>query len=146
MSKHISDELRLLVASRAGNLCEYCLIHEDDTFFGCEVDHIVSLKHGGSTEADNLAFSCLICNRRKGTDLGSIIEPGGGIIRFFNPRRDSWKEHFQLDGVLIRPLSEIGKATANIFGFNNPERIIERETLIAVGRYPPVILKKHIIE
>ena len=139
MSNLISDELRLLVASRADHLCEYCLIHEEDTFFGCEVDHIISLKHGGPTEAENLAYSCLICNRRKGTDLGSVLEPGSVLIRFFNPRRDSWKEHFRLDGAIIRPLSDIGKVTANILGFNTPERILERETLIAVGRYPPVI-------
>ncbi|MGD0384286.1 MAG: HNH endonuclease signature motif containing protein [Thermoguttaceae bacterium] len=87
MTNLISDELRSHVASRADHLCEYCLIHEEDTFFGCEVDHIVSLKHGGPTEADNLAYSCLICNRRKGTDLGSILEPNGVLIRFFNPRR-----------------------------------------------------------
>jgi hypothetical protein len=136
MSKLISDELRRLVASRAGYLCEYCLIHEEDTFFGCEIDHITSLKHGGPTEAENLAFSCLICNRRKGTDLGSILEPGGVLIRFFNPRRDSWKDHFRLNGYIIHPLTEIGEVTERILGFNTPERILERETLIAVGRYP----------
>ena len=137
MSNFISDELRRLIISRAGYLCEYCLIHEEDTFFGCEIDHITSLKHGGLTQAENLAYSCLICNRRKGTDLGSILEPGGAIIRFFNPRRDPWKEHFRLDGSIIHPLTEIGVVTARIFGFNTPERILERETLIAVGRYPP---------
>ena len=136
MSNLISDELRRLVASRAGYLCEYCLIHEDDTYFGCEVDHIISLKHGGQTEAVNLAYSCLICNRRKDTDLGSVLEAGGVIIRFFNPRSDFWKEHFRLDGAIIRPLSEIGEVTARILGFNTPERILERETLIKVGRYP----------
>jgi hypothetical protein len=141
MSNLISDELRRLVASRAGYLCEYCLIHEEDTFFGCEIDHITSLKHEGLTEADNLAYSCLICNRRKGTDLGSILEPGGVLIRFFNPRRDSWKEHFRLDGSTIHPLTEIGDVTARILAFNTPERMLERETLIAVGRYPPLLSK-----
>jgi len=137
MSNFISDELRRLVASRAGYLCEYCLIHVEDTFFGCEIDHVISLKHGGPTEAENLAYSCLICNRRKGTDLGSILEPGGVLYRFFNPRRDPWKDHFRLDGSKIHPLTQIGEVTARILGFNTPERILERETLIAVGRYPP---------
>jgi HNH endonuclease len=136
MSNLISEELRRLVASRAGYLCEYCLIHEEDTFFGCEIDHIASLKHGGLTEAENLAYACLICNRRKGSDLGSILEPGGALIRFFNPRSDTWKDHFQLDGPAIRPLTYIGQVTARILGFNTSERILERETLIAVGRYP----------
>jgi hypothetical protein len=47
MSSYVSAELRRLVANRANHKCEYCLIHEEDTFFGCEVDHIISLKHGG---------------------------------------------------------------------------------------------------
>ena len=36
--------MRRLVIARAGRRCEYCLIHEDDTYFGCEVDHVVSEK------------------------------------------------------------------------------------------------------
>jgi len=55
MSSYISPALRRLVATRAEYLCEYCLIHEDDTFFGCEVDHIISEKYGGQTAENNLA-------------------------------------------------------------------------------------------
>src|SRR5262249_7484988 len=33
---YISAELRRLVVARAEGLCEYCLIAEEDTFFGCE--------------------------------------------------------------------------------------------------------------
>jgi HNH endonuclease len=53
MSSYISPALRRLVATRAEYLCENCLIHEDDTFFGCEVDHIISEKHGGQTAEIN---------------------------------------------------------------------------------------------
>lgn len=52
MARWISPELRQTVAARGNLLCEYCLVAEADTFYGCEVDHIVSLKHGGSSEAD----------------------------------------------------------------------------------------------
>lgn len=48
MSKtYISPELRQQVAERANHRCEYCLIHEDDTYLVCQVDHIISEKHGG---------------------------------------------------------------------------------------------------
>jgi 5-methylcytosine-specific restriction endonuclease McrA len=57
MSSYISTALRCLVTERAEGLCEYCLTHEDDTFYGCQVDHIISEKHGGPTSADNLAFA-----------------------------------------------------------------------------------------
>lgn len=50
---HIAADLRRLVVARAEGLCEYCLISEDDTFYGCEADHIISEKHGGSTDAEN---------------------------------------------------------------------------------------------
>lgn len=85
---YINQELRRLVATRAAHLCEYCLIHEEDTAFGCAVDHIISLKHGGTTAADNLAYACVFCNRFKGSDIGSIIWQTREFIRFYNPRSD----------------------------------------------------------
>lgn len=136
MSSYISDALRQSVASRADYLCEYCLIHDDDTFLGCEVDHIISLKHGGSTEAENLAYACCFCNRHKGSDIASIVKETGNLARFFNPRLDRWAEHFHFSGNIIEPLTDVGEATARIFGFNASERILERESLIAIGHYP----------
>ncbi len=55
MSSYVSADLRRLVTSRAQSLCEYCLIHEDDTYLGCQVDHVISEKHGGPTELENPA-------------------------------------------------------------------------------------------
>jgi hypothetical protein len=136
MSSYVGAELRRLVANRANHKCEYCLIHEEDTFFGCEIDHIISLKHGGTTAEDNLAYACMICNRLKGSDLGSISQGTGELVRFFNPRIDRWEDHFELSGAYIKPLTEIGEVTARIFDFNNEERVLEREELISMGRYP----------
>ena len=72
MSDRIGEEVRALVVTRAEQRCEYCLIHENDTFLGCEVDHIISLKHAGTNDPANLAFACVFCNRHKGTDIASI--------------------------------------------------------------------------
>ena len=63
---------------------------------GCEVDHVISRKHGGITDLFNLAFSCARCNRAKGTDVGSISRSTGAFVRFFNPRIEPWQEHFTL--------------------------------------------------
>jgi HNH endonuclease len=128
--------MRRLVIGRAGRRCEYCLIHEDDTYFGCEVDHVVSEKHGGLTVVENLAYACLVCNRYKGSDLGSILVPSGVLIRFFNPRIDVWSDHFSLDGVIVKPLTAIGQVTERILRFNAVERLMEREALRVIGRYP----------
>jgi len=137
MSRHISDELRQRVIARAANLCEYCLISIEDTWLGGEVDHIISLKHSGVTEADNLAYACQPCNRNKGSDLGSIYRPSGRLVRFFNPRIDHWTDHFELSGALIKPRTEIGEVTVRILDFNDSERLLERQGLIQGGQYPP---------
>ena len=108
MTSYVSAELRRLVATRARGLCEYCLIHESDTFVGCQVDHLISEKHGGLTIETNLAFACAFCNRYKGTDIGSVTQETGEFLRFYNPR-----------------------------ALNALERVLEREQLARAGRYPP---------
>jgi len=135
MARWISAALRQTIADRANLLCEYCLTAEADTFYGCEVDHIISLKHGGSSEADNLAYACALCNRAKGSDVGSI-SASGEFTRFFNPRTDHWSEHFRLDAAVIRPITIIGEVTVRILGFNDSARLHEREEMIRFGKYP----------
>ncbi len=102
MSKtYIPVALRELVRARAKSLCEYCLIREEDTYFGCQIDHILSEKHGGSTQESNLAYACSYCNRNKGSDIGSIVWEAQQFSRFFNPRVD------QIWYVKIKDTSEI---------------------------------------
>ena len=138
MSREVGDALRRLVAERAWHVCEYCLVHEDDLFHGCEVDHVLSVKHGGQTTLENLAYACFHCNRHKGTDLGSVSARTGGLIRFFNPRSDAWRQHFQWNEGGIEPLTDIGEVTARLLDFNHPERVAFRKLLAETGRYPSV--------
>ncbi|MCK5069555.1 MAG: HNH endonuclease [Desulfocapsa sp.] len=133
---YISVKTRQLIAQRAEFRCEYCLIHEEDTFFGCEIDHIISKKHGGGNDLENLAYACLFCNRHKGTDVGSIHPTTGELIRLFNPRKDHWDKHFQLNGAIIKPLTDIGEITVRLFALNNQERLLERDALVSTGAYP----------
>lgn len=135
MTSYIRADLRRAVIERAGHVCEYCLIHESDTYLGCQVDHVLSEKHGGLTDAENLCLACTPCNRAKGSDIASITK-GAVVARFYNPRTDTWKEHFRLDGVEIAPLTEIGEVTVRILEFNAFERILEREKLACASRYP----------
>lgn len=144
MTSYVAAELRRLVETRANRVCEYCLIHEDDTYLGCQVDHIISEKHGGATNADNLGYACTFCNRAKGTDVGSIVPTTGEFTRFFNPRIDQWTGHFLLKGAFIEPLSAIGESTARILGFNDADRRLEREILRRLNRYPPEDALKHL--
>ncbi len=133
---YVPADLRCLVAEPAVHLCEYCLIAEDDTILGCQVDHVISEKHDGPTNAGNLAYACSFCNRAKGSDVGSIDWETGQFVRFFNPRIDRWVDHFRLSGVRIDGLTPIGAATARIFAFNVRDRLLERQALQATNRYP----------
>lgn len=136
MSGPIPDRLRRLVRERGAGCCEYCLIHESDTFFSHEVDHIIPQRHGGSAAEGNLALSCLFCNRRKGSDIASIDPATGILTPLFNPRNQVWSEHFRLVGARIDPLSPEGRVTERILGLNHPGRLVERGLLRNLGRYP----------
>jgi hypothetical protein len=130
-NRYISDNLRKQVENRAENLCEYCLIPIEETYFGGEIDHIISLKHNGQTILENLALACQPCNRNKGSDLGSNAEASNILTRFYNPRIDDWSEHFQVnEDAEITSLTEIGEVTIRILKFNDFERLLERQGLI----------------
>jgi len=101
------------------------------------VDHVIAEKHGGATELDNLALACWRCNRHKGTDLTSIDPETGAITPLFNPRTQQWHDHFRLHGAVIEPLTPEGRATVALLQLNRPDRVEEREVLMAKGHYPP---------
>jgi hypothetical protein len=138
MSNNSIQSLRKLVAERGYHVCEYCLIHEDDVFWGFEMDHIISRKHGGLTVLDNLAWTCACCNRNKGTDIGTLAGEPPRFTRLFHPRQDVWSEHFVLQQIEIESLSDVGAGTAKLFKLNDDTRLKERHNLKLAGRYPTV--------
>lgn len=136
MSKrYISEKLRLEVSLSANFRCEYCRIHEDDLFFSFQIDHIISIKHGGATEFENLAYSCSMCNQNKGSDLGTYLSDSKRLIHLFHPRKDSWQTHFGVDNGVIIGKTKIGLATIKVLDLNDVDRIILRQELRLDGRY-----------
>ena len=131
----ISAELRRAVRARAGEMCEYCLIHEEDTFFGLEVDYIIAQKHGGETKLENLCCACL-SNRYKGSDIATLDAETRALVRLFDPRLDVWTGHFELEDAVIVGKTKVGEATARLLKLNLEERLLEREVLQSLGRYP----------
>jgi hypothetical protein len=125
-SPHVPAELRRLVRERAGGCCEYCRIPESASFALHEVDHIVAVKHGGTTFAENLALCCTLCNRHKGSDLSSVDPETGDVVLLFHPRNHLWVDHFRFEGVLICPLTPIGRATVRLLRLNAEPRLAER--------------------
>ncbi|MBV9157432.1 MAG: HNH endonuclease [Acidobacteriaceae bacterium] len=96
MSTDISEEARRFIAERAGYRCEYCLLHEDDSYSPHQVDHVISRKHGGLSTPENLAYACVRCNVWKGSDIGSIDDAmlSPSFTRVTNRIRSSITEHF----------------------------------------------------
>ncbi|MFN3852510.1 MAG: HNH endonuclease [Spirosomataceae bacterium] len=134
MSRYISENLRNFVSKRANFCCEYCKVHSQFSFFSFHIDHIISIKHGGKTNKENLALTCPICNVNKGSDIATILENIESPVRFFNPRIDIWTNHFELDDSgVITSKTDIGAATIKILDLNHIDSIIERQELIRRG-------------
>lgn len=134
MSRYIPDALRALVAQRANHRCEYCCLPADKSYFAFHIDHIVSLKHGGETEANNLAYTCAICNLNKGSDVATFLDDRKTAVRFYNPRIEQWREHFRIESTgLLSAQTDIAAATIKVLDLNHPDAIIERREMLRLG-------------
>lgn len=129
MKQKTSDSLRQIVAKRADFRCEYCRIPEYDNLVQFHLEHIISLKHGGTNDLENLAYACPWCNFYKGSDLGTVIEDENILIRFFHPRKVKWADHFYSVEEKIFALTKEPEATIKIFKLNRPDRIELRQFL-----------------
>ena len=136
MTTRPTAELRRQVRERASNCCEYCLLPQDFAASAHQVDHVISEKHGGQSSLENLALSCAVCNRRKGSDIGAVDPQTGGLVPLFNPRTGRWADQFSLDGIHILGLTASGRATVELLRLNAFERLTERDALIRLGRFP----------
>jgi hypothetical protein len=67
------------------------------------------------------------------------LDPRSGandeLIRLFNPRTDTWSQHFQIQAWRINGLTPVGRTTAYVFNMNRPDRVrvrikLEPETFL----------------
>ena len=130
---YITAALRRLVYERAEGCCEYCLIPETAVFATHEIDHILAQKHGGKTEANNLALACALCNKYKGSDLASLDSETGRIVPLYHPRQDRWSNHFQLHGAQFVARTPVSRVTIRLLQCNHPDRVEERALLISAN-------------
>lgn len=118
---YISATIREKVRQRPEMRCEYCRLPEEYSYYRFQVDYIVAVKHGGSSEIDNLAWACFECNNAKGSDIASYDRPTWQLTPLFNPRIQSWSDHFTLDDVDIIGTTPVGRVTVYILQMNSPE-------------------------
>ena len=136
---HISRALREKVASQSRNRCGYCLTSESIVGMPMEIDHLIPEALGGLTEEDNLWLACSLSNDAKGCRIAFPDPLSGELVRLFNPRRETWDEHFRwsANGTLVLPLSTTGRATVVALRLNRPILVLARQSWVAVGWHPP---------
>jgi hypothetical protein len=103
------------------------------------IDHIIPLAADGMSDETNLWLSCPLCNGYKGAKTDAIDPESGVIVPLFNPRTQSWAEHFQWseDGLAIIGITAIGRATVVAVQLNNPFLTQARRRWVLAGWHPP---------
>jgi hypothetical protein len=113
---------RSRVRDRAENRCEYCRIHQQHYIITSHIEHIVAQQHHRGSDEANLALACHFCNRHKGPHLTGMDPTTGELTRFFNPRTDTWSQHFQLQAGCIIGLTPVRRTTVYVIHMNRPDR------------------------
>ena len=130
----MGEAIRHGVRARAGHRCEYCRLPQAAApWVTFHVEHIRARQHHGDDDSSNLALACPDCNFRKGPNLTAIPPDSDEIVPLYNPRVQSWEEHFAMVGAEIVGLTDIGRATAQLLDMNEDERIAMRRELQAEG-------------
>jgi hypothetical protein len=148
--------VRQVARLRARDACEYCLHPTTGQF---EIDHIIPAglwpnysagrlhatiqpipARRGPDHLDNFAWSCPFCNLGKHQHVTHRV--GDETVRLFDPRRDTWSEHFTFlnNYLFIVGITPVGAATQRALGFNAGEiggPLGTRHDSIMANCYPP---------
>lgn len=112
------------VRRRADNRCEYCGLPQDQSpLAALQIEHIVPRKHGGSDDLDNLALACIDCNLAKSSNIAGRDPDTSQLTRLFDPRKDRWGEHFELEGSRIVGKTPVGRTTVNVLNMNSEDQL-----------------------
>ena len=135
----IPEATRQRVREVAGERCGYCLSPQRLVMGQLEIEHIVPRARGGGDEESNLWLSCSLCNRYKGTQVEAADPLTGDVAPLYNPRVDSWHEHFSwsADGAKVVGLTPVGRATVVALKLNNEVAVEVRRNWIVAGWHPP---------
>jgi hypothetical protein len=88
---------------------------------------------------ENLALACQGCNGHKSTKTEAVDTISRTTAIFYNPRKDSWNEHF----VWTEDFTEIigktakGRVTIKVLKLNHQRVMNLRRILVLAGEHPP---------
>jgi hypothetical protein len=96
----------------------------------------VAQQHHGGNDESNLALACHFCNRHnKGPNLAGMDSTTVELTRLFNPRTDTWNQHFRIQAGRVIGLTPVGRTTVYVLNMNRPDRVririeLELETFL----------------
>jgi len=115
------------VRERAGDACEYCHLHQDNSPLAVlHIEHITPKIHGGTDDLDNLALACIDCNLHKGPNLTGIDPETGVVTELFHPRHHKWEDHFVWAGLYLIGNTPIGRTTIRVLNMNSEDQLALR--------------------
>ncbi|MSR54119.1 MAG: HNH endonuclease [Gemmataceae bacterium] len=109
--------------------CGYCLSPQHLVMARLEIEHLIAVSRGGSSDESNLWPSCPLCNKAKSDRPFATAPATGQEVPIFNPRTQLWHEHFgwSSDGLRILGKSPIGRATVALLNLDSdPDAILVR--------------------
>lgn len=134
----VPANVRRRVSERAEKRCEYCRSDEKYADSPFDADHIIPVSLGGTSEPENLAWSCHGCNLFKGNRIKAYDIVTENDAPLFDPRKQEWNEHFawSTDGSLIVGLSATGRVTIVSLKLNRSGLVNQRKVLIQLDLHP----------
>jgi hypothetical protein len=139
VSVYISQNLRSQIELIDRKRCCYCLTNEANSGMPMTIDHIQPTSKGGLNTIENLCLACRTCNEYKSGTTEAIDPLTGQLAPLFNPRQQSWQEHFQWsnDASHIEGLTAIGRSTVITLRMNNAVIVVTRKRWFSIGWHPP---------
>lgn len=139
----ISPATRQFVRDRSGHRCEYCHADERWQFVRFTIDHVRPQSAGGGDHPDNLALACRNCNDRRSNRNYGWDPSSGETVPLFNPRQDSWSQHFAwaADRIHVVGRTPTGRATELVLDLNDARHggivLAVRQRDLEDGYHPP---------
>ena len=137
--RHVPAPLKVQVEQRAAGRCEYCQLSQAGQEARFHVDHILPRKEGGATTLSNLCLACVSCSLRKGAKKQAVDPESAAMVPLFNPRLQSWGDHFSWKGCVVLGVTGTGRATVRALALNRPLALEIRREEEILGRHPPRI-------
>ena len=136
---HVPKDVRERVSAQARYRCGYCLTAQAIVGTPMEIDHLIPESLDGRTEESNLWLACSLCNSHKSNRIAARDPESNVVVRLFDPRRQTWAEHFRWSeqGDVIVGLTAMGRATIAALELNRPTLVEARHLWVLVGWHPP---------